>query len=212
IIGFTGTLLMKLPGPLNDEQEHQLKVIQSSGRHLLSLINDILDLAKIESGKVEVHFEPVPAGAVVDEVVSALAASANAKGLSLQAEVTQEEALPMTDRRALHQILINLVSNAIKYTDSGGVRVQLVRDDTSVRINVIDTGPGIKESDRSKLFTAFEQLDASSTRRFDGAGLGLYLSKKLATLLGAQLELATDTESGSTFSLTLPPELAGTVK
>lgn len=208
IIGFTGTLLMKLPGPLNAAQEHQLRTIQSSSRHLLSLINDILDLAKIESGKVELHLEPVLVRDVVDEAVAPLRALAEGKGLKLLVEIPEQALAVMTDRRALRQILINLISNAVKYTDAGSVRVALtinkIAERPAILVEVIDTGIGIKDEDQAKLFRAFEQVDRSTTRRHEGAGLGLYLSQKLARLIGGSLQFTSAIGEGSTFSLALP--------
>ena len=207
VIGFTGTLLMHLPGSLNDEQERQLRIIQSSARHLLSLINDLLDLAKIESGKVELHFEPVDCKAVVHEVMTGLQSLADSKGLSFAASMPDEEIVVGTDRRALSQILLNIASNAIKYTDRGSVRVELTRshgvEAPAVAFVVTDTGIGIHESDQPHLFQAFEQVDRSTTRRFEGAGLGLYLSAKLASLLGGQIRCSSQLGKGSRFTLLL---------
>jgi PAS domain S-box-containing protein len=208
ILGFTGTMLMKLPGPLNEEQEQQLRIVRSSARHLLSLINDILDLAKIESGKVELNFQPVVLQDVVREVLTALRTMAEGKGLRFDVVVPEGEIMLFSDRRALHQILLNLSSNAIKYTESGFVRVEaklVARDDDGiVQVSVVDTGVGIKEEDQPRLFQAFEQVDVSNTRRFEGAGLGLFLSQKLATLLHGRLYFSSTFGAGSTFTLEVP--------
>jgi PAS domain S-box-containing protein len=208
IIGFTGTLLMRLPGPLTAEQDKQLSTVESSATHLLSLINDLLDLAKIESGKVEVNFETVGGQSVVNETADALRSLAERKGLRLEIVEPQDEITMHTDRRALSQILLNLTSNAIKYTEKGFVRVELSRRQTNGRhstvLEVTDSGLGIRAEDQPKLFEAFRQVDTSSTRRFDGAGLGLYLSRKLATLLGAELTFTSEYGVGSIFTLALP--------
>lgn len=208
IIGFTGTMLMKLPGPLNDEQEQQLRIIQSSARHLLSLINDMLDLAKIESGKVELHSEPVVVQGVVDEVMASLGSLAKEKGLAFEAQMPTEPITVRTDRRAIQQILINLVNNAIKYTPKGFVRIELESSAAFglpvAVLRVVDSGIGINPDDQARLFQAFEQLDASSTRRFEGVGLGLYLCQRLAQLLHARIAVHSDLGQGSTFTLTLP--------
>lgn len=207
ILGFTGTLLMKLPGPLNAEQERQLQIVRSSASHLLSLINDILDLAKIESGKREVAFEPVAIAGVVAEVRDSLGSLAAEKGLQFSSDVAGD-LIAMTDRRALHQILLNLINNAIKYTGSGSVRIgaRMVNSGSapSIAIDVIDTGIGIKTEDLQRLFTAFEQLDPTTTRRFEGTGLGLYLSRSLTALIGGELTVQSTHGAGSTFTLTLP--------
>jgi PAS domain S-box-containing protein len=208
IIGFTGTLLMKLPGPLNDEQERQLGIVQWSARHLLSLINDILDLAKIESGKMELHFEVVPVNEVVKDVAASLTAFASEKGLEFTSSVSEDGGSAITDRRAFRQILLNLTNNAIKYTEKGCVRID-VRGATwkgrpAIAASVVDTGVGIKSEDRRRLFEAFEQLEPLHMRRFEGTGLGLYLCRNLAALLGGALNLTSEYGSGSTFTLVLP--------
>jgi protein-histidine pros-kinase len=206
IIGFTGTLLMRLPGPLTDAQEKQLSTIQGSARHLLSLINDLLDVAKIESGKHEVRLAPVSCAEVLDEVASSLRPLADRKGLAFDVAAANDLVV-RTDRRALSQIVINLVSNAIKYTDEGRVSVRLVRHGAGSEalgaIEVSDTGAGIRPEDEGKLFQAFSQIDASSTRRHEGTGLGLHLSQKLAELLGLRITFTTRFGEGSTFTLHL---------
>jgi PAS domain S-box-containing protein len=204
IIGFTGTLLMELPGTLNSQQQEQLHIVQSSARHLLSLINDILDLAKIESGKVELISEPVAIGVVVLDVATALRGMAQAKGLAFDAVVPEGDIVVSADRRALHQILLNLASNAIKYTEAGSVRIEAARSAGAIEISIVDTGVGIGAEDQARLFKAFEQVDVSNTRRFEGAGLGLYLSQKLALLMRGHLSCSSVVGRGSTFTLRLP--------
>jgi PAS domain S-box-containing protein len=207
IIGFTGTLLMRLPGPLTDDQANQLRTIQSSARLLLSLINDLLDVTKIESSKRDLRLESVTCQEVVQGVADQVRALADAKGLRLDVDAPGPEIEVRTDRRAVTQILLNLTSNALKYTDNGFVRIELRRsadgESPGVNFKVIDSGVGISEADRPKLFGAFQQLDSSSTRRFEGAGLGLYLSRKLAGLIGGQLTFVSEYGRGSTFSLLL---------
>jgi PAS domain S-box-containing protein len=207
IIGFTGTLMMKIPGQLNEEQERQLRIVDSSARHLLSLINDILDVAKIESGKVDLHLEPVSISAVMRDVEEALRAMAQEKHLGFELSVPGENIIAITDQRALHQILLNLATNAIKYTERGSVRIEVARerrDGKLIQIRVTDTGIGIAVEDQARLFQAFEQLDTSNTRRVHGVGLGLHLSRRLATLIGATLECESTYGEGSTFTLSLP--------
>ena len=207
VIGFTGTLLMRLPGPLTLDQEKQLNTVQSSARHLLSLINDLLDLAKIDSGKVEVRLEPTSCRQVIEEVAGSLRPLAEQKQLDFRVELPSGELEVWTDRRALSQIVINLVSNAIKFTPQGAVSVScLLRQEggTSwVEIRVADTGPGIPEEDRTKLFQAFSQLDATSPRRLEGTGLGLHLSQRLAQLIGGEITLNSEEGRGSVFTLRL---------
>ncbi|UGQ45417.1 hybrid sensor histidine kinase/response regulator [Massilia endophytica] len=207
IIGFTGALLMKLPGPLTPEQDKQLNTIRSSARHLLSLINDILDVAKIEAGKVTLSVETVQCQDLVREVCETLRPLAAQKGLTLDVELAAQPISLDTDRRALTQILINLANNAIKFTEKGTVRITLgQRDDAEGKVtefSVADSGAGIREEDQAKLFQAFSQLDSTSTRHAEGAGLGLYLSQNLANLLGGSLSFNSDFGKGSTFTLSL---------
>lgn len=207
IIGFTGTLLMKLPGPLNTDQEKQLKTVQGSARHLLALINDLLDLAKIEAGKVELRIEPIVCQRVIADVVASLGPQAEAKALPLLMTMPESDLVLRTDKRALTQIILNLTSNAIKFTDQGSVHLH-VRErhadgQASAEISVEDTGIGIGDEDQAKLFAAFAQVDSSAGRRHEGTGLGLHLSQKLAELLGGEIVFHSVRGQGSTFTLLL---------
>lgn len=210
IIGFTGALLMKLPGPLTSDQDKQLNTIRASARHLLSLINDILDVAKIEAGKLTLSIEPVRCQELMAEVADTLRPLAQQKGLALEmalGEAGQPPVIIDTDRRALTQILINLLNNAIKFTEQGTVRISLAqREEDGVLVtemSIADSGAGIKEEDQAKLFQAFSQLDSTSTRHVEGAGLGLYLCQNLANAIGGALFFNSDYGSGSTFTLAL---------
>jgi protein-histidine pros-kinase len=207
IIGFTGTVLMRLPGPLNAEQEHQLRLVQTSGKHLLSIINDLLDLAKIESGRIQITLETVDCRRVVDEVVQSLKPLASDKGLTLIIEASDDATAAATaDRRALGQILINLVNNAIKFTEAGEVRISLTRPAGpagSLRIAVRDTGPGIPAPDQARIFRAFERSAATAKSTDEGTGLGLHISQKLAELLHATITVSSVVGAGSTFILSL---------
>jgi protein-histidine pros-kinase len=207
IIGFTGTLLMKLPGPLTPDQERQLQNISTSAKHLLLLINDLLDLAKIESGKIELKPEPISCQNIVQEVIATLHPMAQDKGLELSMVVPDQEVLVKTDRRSLSQILLNLTYNAIKFTEKGEVRIELRRTGANslqlIELRVIDTGVGIKPEDQAKLFQAFTQVDGSSTPRHEGTGLGLHLSKKLVELLGGNIFFQSEYGRGSEFTIVL---------
>ena len=204
ILGFTGTLLMGLPGELNTEQAKQLRIVQSSGRHLLSLINDLLDLARIESGKLELHLEPIDLPDLLEEVAVTLRPTAREKGLELNVAPSDVPAIT-SDRRALHQILINLTNNAIKFTDAGSVTLalsQLLKDGQPLTgLAVVDTGRGIRTSDQERLFAAFEQIGGSSAHPYEGTGLGLYICQMLAPLLGARITFESEFGVGSTFTL-----------
>jgi signal transduction histidine kinase len=205
IIGFTGTLLMQLPGPLTDEQARQLQIVKSSAKHLLSLLNDLLDLAKIEAGTVELSYEPLAIQEVLKEVAVAMRPLAEAKGINLDIDMPAGDLILRTNRRALNQILINLVGNAIKFTDRGYVRLTVgQRQEPGQRlteISVMDTGIGIRPEDQAKLFQAFIQIPNLHSYQSEGTGLGLYLSQKLAELLGGRILLQSAEGTGSTFRL-----------
>lgn len=208
IIGFTGTLLMKLPGPLNAVQEKQLRTVQSSGKHLLALINDLLDVAKIEAGMIELHPETVDVVAVADEVTASLMQIAKNKHLELIVTHSNHPLILYTDRRALSQIIINLTNNAIKFTDEGAIDIGLERRETNgrqvIEISVNDTGIGIRPEDQKKLFAPFSRLEIADRQAREGSGLGLHLSRKLAEALGGEITLQSEFGKGSCFSLVLP--------
>jgi PAS domain S-box-containing protein len=208
ILGFTGTMLMELPGPLTDEQARQLRTVQANGKHLLSIINDLLDLSSIESGNVELNIEPIACGKLADEVVLGLRPLAEQKEIDLAWTAPEDHLEVRSDRRALSQILINLTNNAIKFTDEGGVRLELSRQSengaSAIRFSVVDTGRGIDPSDQQKLFAAFERVRASSANRREGTGLGLYICQRLTALIGGVITLESGLGEGSTFTLELP--------
>jgi len=208
IIGFTGTLLMRLPGPLTSDQEKQLRTVQTSGKHLLALINDLLDVAKIEAGKVDLNFETVDCKVLIEEITASLRPQAEAKGLHFEIRFPETEITVCSDRRALSQIVINLTNNAIKFTERGSVRVSVgkrhVDGKDVVQVDVHDTGVGIAPADQAKLFSAFARVNPASARTSEGTGLGLHLSQKLAELLRGSIGLQSDFGKGSTFTLVLP--------
>ena len=211
ILGFTGILLQGLAGPLAPEQEKQLGMVRGSARHLLDLINDVLDISKIEAGQLEIRAEPVDLRAAVERAVAAHRPAAEQKGLSLG--VTLPDALPplVSDRRRLDQILLNLVNNAVKFTDRGSVAVRVeagpavtLRGGPAVRILVRDTGVGIRPGDLATLFQPFRQLDVGLARAHEGTGLGLAICRRLAELLGGEIRAESTFGAGSTFLVTLP--------
>ncbi|HEY2167030.1 MAG TPA: ATP-binding protein [Jatrophihabitantaceae bacterium] len=203
IIGFTGTLLMELPGPLNPEQTRQLHTVQTSGHHLLSIINDLLDLAKIESGAVELSLEDVDCVDVTRTVVSSLQPLADVKELPLILRLPETGLVARSDSRALGQILINLVNNAIAFTTAGEVCVEVHTGPAArPRISVRDTGPGIGAQDLDRIFNAFER-GGHGRNRADGTGLGLHICRKLSELIGAELSVESTVGVGSTFTVEL---------
>lgn len=212
IIGFTGTLLMKLPGPLNTEQDRQLHTVQLSATHLLALINDLLDVAKIEAGKLELDVAPVDIGAVLAEVSMTLRPQAEVKGLNFNLFLPPDRIILHLDRRALSQIVLNLVTNAIKFTETGEICLTLIQrkenTDRTVEIAVSDTGIGIRQEDQGKLFEAFSRVGEDKDKIKEGTGLGLHLSQKLALQMGGRITIRSSHSEGSTFTLVftdLPP-------
>jgi PAS domain S-box-containing protein len=208
IIGFTGTLLMLLPGPLTQDQEKHLRTVQGSARHLLALINDLLDVAKIEAGKHDLRLEAVDCRSVVEEVIATLRPQAEGKGLAFELIASAPLEMLRSDRRALSQIIINLTSNAIKFTDRGAIRIELSQQretDTSLvtKIRVEDTGVGMTPEEQAKLFAAFSRVNTDVARGIEGTGLGLHLSQKLATLLEGEILVESEKGRGSQFTLVL---------
>ena len=207
ILGYTGTMLMKLPGPLTADQQNQLHIIQKSARHLLSLINELLDVAKIESGKLEIHLEVVLCRDIIEHVISTLRPLAEGKNLRLEARFPEQPVHARTDRRAFSQILINLTNNAIKFTEKGSVILELgERAEASggmAVVDVVDTGAGVRSEEQPRLFSAFEQL-GSAKFKTGGTGLGLHLSGKLAVLLGGRIDFESEYGRGSRFTVLVP--------
>ncbi len=206
IIGFTGILLQRLGGPLNEEQEKQLKMVYNSARHLLSLINDVLDISKIEAEQLNVVSETFNLRETVEKVIKTSQPLAENKNLKLTAEIAPEIGLMKSDRRRVEQILLNLVSNAVKFTEQGFVRMKCEIQNGKIVIAVADSGIGIKPEDIGVLFNPFRQIESGTTRKYDGTGLGLSICKKLAHLLGGEIRLESVWGQGSTFSLILPQE------
>ena len=204
IIGFTGILLQGMAGPLTEEQSKQLGMVKGSASHLLELINDILDISKIESGRVQVYGEAFKIDLLLVMAVSSLRPFAEKKGLRLRHNI--ESGLPKiyTDKRRLEQVLINLINNAIKFTETGEIIVNSYHKDDLLTIDVIDTGIGIGERDLETIFETFRQIDTGLDRVKEGSGLGLAISKKLVELLSGTISVVSEPGVGSTFSVVLP--------
>ena len=185
------------------QQVEPLRIVQRNGRHLLDLINDVLDLSKIEASEMRFAALPFDLVEVCREALQSMAPAAGAKGLALDG-VYPVETLPMTgDRRRVAQILLNLLSNAVKFTDTGQVTLRLSRS-SHVTLAVQDTGPGIAPEHLPRLFREFEQLDVGLARHNEGTGLGLALSRRLARLLNGNIVVESQPGRGSTFTLILP--------
>lgn len=218
IIGFTGIILQKLAGPLTEEQSRQLGMVQGSARHLLELINDVLDLSKIEAGQLDVRAEPFSPTESLQRVLDSVAPQIEKKGLELAVDVSSALPEMRSDRRRFEQILLNLVNNAIKFTDEGTITVSVEQQPgylpplvgaacEAIRLTVTDTGIGIREEDQDTLFQPFHQLDSGLTRKHDGTGLGLMICRRLAELMGGEIRLRSEWGRGSEFTVVLPLNL-----
>ncbi len=207
IIGFSEFLIDEKPGPLNARQKEYLGDILNSGRHLLQLINDVLDLSKVEAGKMELHPETFGVEKAVEEVCSVVSPLAEQKGIAIRHDVAGFATTVTLDRHKFMQVLFNLLSNAVKFTDEGGeVHVTADQDGArNLRLQVRDTGIGISPRDFGKLFVEFQQLDAGAARRYGGTGLGLALTKKIIEFQRGSISVESDVGKGSTFTVLLPP-------
>lgn len=208
IIGFAEVLRDEVIGPLNGDQKGCLDDIHSSGQHLLSMINNILDFTKIEAGKFELKYEEFSLETVIAEVLHAISEFSDKKGISIHTHIHANIPHLVADKIKFKQIMFNLLSNAVKFTAKNGtitINVKLVEQ--YVQIGVSDTGIGIKSEDIDKLFKPFFQLDSSYSRRYEGTGLGLVLTKHLVELHGGKIWVESDYGKGSTFTFTLPVKL-----
>jgi len=204
IIGFTGIMLKGLAGELNQEQHKQLTFVKNSANHLLALINDILDISKIESGQLEISMEKFNLYGSIEKVIHLLTPLANNKGIDFSAEIDSEIGEITGDSRRVEQILINLLNNAIKFTEHGFVQLKADLYDDIITISVIDSGIGIEEQNISKLFNPFQQLDTGTTRKYEGTGLGLSICKRLVVKMGGKITVESKLGKGSKFTFTLP--------
>ncbi len=205
IIGFSGILLRGLAGPLNEEQRKQLGMVKGSARHLLDLINDVLDISKIEAGQLEIRAMRFDLARSVGKVVETMRPLAERKGLRLTAEIDERMASFHGDQRRFEQVLMNLLSNAVKFTDQGGCTVSCAERDGCVVVTVRDTGIGIAPEDVPTLFRPFRQIDDGLARRHEGTGLGLSICRRLVERMGGMIEVVSQPGFGSTFSFSLPP-------
>ncbi|HSD85616.1 MAG TPA: ATP-binding protein, partial [Anaerolineae bacterium] len=207
ILGFSDVMLDGLDGPLTETMENDLKLINRNGQHLLSLINDVLDMAKIEAGKMNLNVERFNVHEVLVDVVNITTPLARDKALALHLETEATAELEIeADHIRLRQVMINLVGNAIKFTETGSVTIFTTRHDGRLRINVQDTGIGVRPEQAQMIFEEFGQVDTSTTRKTGGTGLGLPISRKLIELHGGQLwvESSGVRGEGSTFIIELP--------
>ena len=205
IIGFSEFLIDEKVGALNGKQKEYLTDVLNSGRHLLQLINDVLDLSKVEAGKMEVRAERFSVRQAIEEVSSGTAFLAASKRIAVEREIVGTLDEVTLDRQKFIQVLYNLLSNAVKFSEDGAsVFVSARQRDGSLELRVRDAGVGIRQEDLAKLFVEFQQLDAGSARRFEGTGLGLALTKKLVEVQGGSIGVESERGRGSTFTVLLP--------
>lgn len=203
IIGFTGILLQGLAGPLQPEQQKQLGMVQNSARHLLALINDVLDISKIEAGQLEMRTEPIALHQVIQRVTQTMAPAVQKKHLSLTVEPVARNDTVQGDGRRVEQVLLNLLSNAVKFTEHGCITVRTDDTDREVRVSVADTGEGIAEAEIANLFQPFRQIDTGLSRKHEGTGLGLSICKRLIEMMQGTISVQSQLGVGSTFTFTL---------
>ena len=203
ILALSQLLLTKGTGKDPDKESEYLKVVERNGRRLLALINDILDLSKIESGRMDIFPSRFSPSSVINDVVAGMAPLADKKGLHISVG-TGKCADMVTDRDKVHQIILNLLSNAIKFTDTGSIDIGIAEENGTTTFRVKDTGIGMNPEDLTAIFDQFRQVDGSTTRRHEGTGLGLAICRKLAHLLGGDLLVESTPGKGSTFTLRLP--------
>ena len=205
IIGFSEVLLERMFGELNPKQEEYLQDIMTSGRHLLSLINDILDLSKVEAGRMELEPSAFDLPAALEGCLTLVRERATRHGITLGLTVDERLGQIVADERKVRQVVLNLLSNAVKFTPEGGrVAVGAARADGSVEVSVSDTGIGIAQDEQEAIFEEFRQAGSDYTRKREGTGLGLALSRKFVELHGGRIWVKSEVGKGSTFTFTLP--------
>ena len=204
VLGFSEVLLEGMFGEINERQEEYLRDIHGSGKHLLELLNEVLDLSKVEAGRMELEYTSFDLGALLGGAVSMLRERAVLHGIELGVEVGDGVDQVYADELRLKQVLLNLITNAVKFTgDGGSVVVRAVRDGADINITVTDTGIGVPEADRERIFESFQQGGRGSSRE-EGTGLGLTLSRRIVELLGGHMWLETEVGRGSTFGFSIP--------
>lgn len=216
IIGFTGILLQELAGPLNGEQRKQLEMVRTSSRHLLALVNDVLDISKIEAEQLVIAKLPFDLQRSIHKVLALVTPQATEKGLRMNVSLALDLGQAIGDERRFEQILLNLLSNAIKFTDRGEIGLvaqchscDAVNRQPTLSVRICDTGPGIKPSDLEHIFEPFRQVDSGLARKHEGTGLGLAICRRLAEMMGGRIDVESEWGKGSTFTVMLPLEITG---
>jgi PAS domain S-box-containing protein len=209
VIGFADVMLLGMTGEISEEQKRQLGMIARSGRELLDLINDILDLSKVEAGRIEVEPTPFDVRDLVDDIAESLRAQAEGKGVALEVSLPPGPVTMVSDKRMIRQILVNLVGNAVKFTEQGSVTLAVRKRDGTMEFVVTDTGCGIAEENLPRVFDEFWQLRGPRDPNLSGTGLGLAISQRLARLLGGTLGVESTLGEGASFALTVPRVYSG---
>ena len=204
IIGYSKLMLDGLDGELNSQQEADLQRVTTAADNLLGLINGLLDLSKIEAGRMELNVEEVDIRPIVEDVVALVRPQSDAKDLDVRTSFPVDLPPVLADRARFRQVLVNLMSNAVKFTDSGSVIVSATSGDGWVTVSVADSGIGISVDAQAYIFDEFRQADASTTRRYGGTGLGLAISKRLVALHGGRIWVESGPSGGSVFSFKMP--------
>lgn len=207
IIGFTGLIKDGYVGDVNDEQVKQLSMVYDSAQHLLALINNILDLSKVEAGKMQAENEVFELEFLLAEIEDMMALQAQNKGLLFSTEISGAPDTIISDRVKLRQLLVNLVGNAIKFTDAGSVKLICYQDSEQLCIDVVDTGIGIPSDQLDVVFQSFRQIEQGDARQHQGTGLGLAICKQFVGLLSGEISVKSETGRGSTFTVRLPQNL-----
>jgi signal transduction histidine kinase len=209
ILGFTQVMVEGLDGPITEDMQMDLELIEKNGKHLLNLINDVLDMARIEAGRVSFYIEPVNIRVLLEDVLRTNSALAREKSLLLNLQSSlQEDQMIMADSVRMRQVLINVIGNSIKFTEQGSVIVHAEQDGDFIHIRVVDTGIGIPPDKLEAIFEAFTQVDTSTTRKVGGTGLGLPISRRLVEMHDGRLwaESTGIEGEGSIFFIELPIE------
>jgi signal transduction histidine kinase/HAMP domain-containing protein len=211
IIGYSKLMLDGLDGELNAQQEADLQRVTTAADNLLGLINGLLDLSKIEAGRMEINVEDVDVLPIVEDVLALVRPQSDSKDLDVRADIPSDLPTILADRARFRQVLVNLMSNAVKFTDKGAVTVSATSGEGWVTVSVADTGIGISSEAQAYIFDEFRQADASTTRRYGGTGLGLAISKRLVALHGGRIWVESGPTGGATFSFTMPVHVRAAV-
>lgn len=209
IIGFTGIMLQGLAGPLNPEQQKQMAMVQNSSRHLLALINDVLDISKIEAGQLDLSNASFDLRPSIEKMVKLVSPLAQQKGIDLRLNIAPDVQTIFTDQRRLEQVILNLLGNAVKFTEKGQVRIDCGTDNDHCFLSFADTGIGMQPEEIARIFQPFHQIDTGLARKREGTGLGLSICKKIIDMMGGAIDVESRWGQGSTFTVRIPKQPKG---